>query len=197
MPTLRTARIERKTTETDIVLDLNLDGEGIIAIETGSGFFDHMLTAFARHAGFDLQLRCVGDLEVDDHHTVEDVGLVLGQAFCEALGDKVGITRFADVLIPMDEALVFAAVDISGRGQLHYRIDVPIEMIGGFDTTLCEEFFIAFCSKAGLTLHLELLAGKNTHHILEATFKAAARAMREAVTLDPRIKGVPSTKGVL
>ncbi|MCL2526130.1 MAG: imidazoleglycerol-phosphate dehydratase HisB [Coriobacteriia bacterium] len=197
MTASRTASVKRKTSETDITLSLNLDGTGIISIETGSGFFDHMLTAFARHAGFDLDVVCEGDLQVDDHHTVEDVGLVLGQAFAEALGDKAGITRFGDVLIPMDEALVFAAVDISGRGQLHYRVDVPIEMIGNFDTTLCEEFFIAFCSKAGVTMHLESLAGKNTHHILEATFKAAARALRLAVSIDPKVIGIPSTKGSL
>jgi len=195
--TKRTARVERRTSETDIVLDLNLDGSGSNKIETGSGFFDHMLTAFVRHAGFDLSGRCKGDLHIDDHHTVEDFGLVLGQAFAEALGDKVGITRFADVLIPMDEALVLAAVDISGRGQLHYRVEVPIEMLGNFDTSLAEEFFIAFTSKAGVTLHLESLAGKNSHHILEATFKAAARALREAVAIDSRVSGVPSTKGSL
>jgi len=193
----RTAQVQRKTSETDIALSLNLDGMGNNGIETGSGFFDHMLTAFIRHAGFDLDGSCVGDLQIDDHHTVEDLGLVLGQAFAEALGDKAGITRFADVLIPMDEALVFAAVDISGRGQLHYRVDVPIEMLGNFDTTLAEEFFIAFTSKAGVTLHLESLAGKNSHHILEATFKAAARALREAVAIDPKIEGIPSTKGSL
>ncbi|MCL2680164.1 MAG: imidazoleglycerol-phosphate dehydratase HisB [Coriobacteriia bacterium] len=193
----RSARIERATTETDIVLQLNLDGSGVINVATGSGFFDHMLTAFAKHAGFDLDCRCTGDIEVDDHHTVEDVGLVLGTAFAEALGDGAGITRFADVLVPMDEALVFAAVDISGRGQLHYRVEVPIEMIGSFDTTLAKEFFIAFTSKAGITLHLEALAGENSHHILEATFKAAARALREAVALDGRVSGIPSTKGTL
>lgn len=194
---IRFSKAVRQTSETDIELRLNLDGTGDITVETGSGFFDHMLTAFARHAGFDLSVRCIGDTHIDDHHTVEDVGLVLGQAFDEALGDKAGITRFGDVLVPMDEALVFAAVDISGRGQLHYRVDVPIEMIGGFETTLCEEFFLAFCSKAGITLHLEMLAGKNSHHILEATFKAAARAVREAVAIDPRVVGVPSTKGTL
>lgn len=194
---IRFSKAVRKTSETDIELRLDLDGTGDISVQTGSGFFDHMLTAFARHAGFDLKVTCDGDLEVDDHHTVEDVGLVLGQTFAEALGDKAGITRFGDVLVPMDEALVFAAVDISGRGQLHYRVEVPIEMIGGFETTLCEEFFLAFCSKAGVTMHLEMLAGKNSHHILEATFKAAARAVREAVALDPRVVGVPSTKGSL
>ncbi|MCL2438404.1 MAG: imidazoleglycerol-phosphate dehydratase HisB [Coriobacteriia bacterium] len=195
--TERIARVERKTSETDIALTLNLDGSGVNDVETGSGFFDHMLTAFIRHAGFDLSGYCKGDLQIDDHHTVEDLGLVLGQAFAEALGDKAGIARFADVLIPMDEALVFAAVDISGRGQLHYRVEVPIEMLGNFDTTLAEEFFIAFTSKAGVTLHLESLAGKNSHHILEATFKAAARALREAVSLDARVSGIPSTKGSL
>ena len=197
MKDMRTAFVERATLETDIVLDLNLDGSGVVAVETGSGFFDHMLTAFAKHAGFDLDCRCKGDTQIDDHHTVEDVGLVLGQAFAAAIGDKAGITRFGDVLVPMDEALVLAAVDISGRGQLHYRVDVPIEMIGGFDTTLAKEFFIAFTSNAGVTLHIESLAGENTHHILEAVFKAAARAIREAVALDPRVSGIPSTKGSL
>jgi len=193
----RTARVERLTSETDIVLNLNLDGMGKTKIDTGSGFFDHMLTAFGKHAGFDLDCRCTGDTWIDDHHTVEDVGLVLGQAVADALGDKAGITRFADVLVPMDEALVFAAVDISGRGQLHYRVDVPVAMIGGFETSLAEEFFIAFTSRAGITLHIEQYAGKNTHHILEAVFKAAARAIREAVALDSRVVGVPSTKGSL
>jgi len=195
--TARTAFVERATSETNIALELNLDGSGKVSFVTGSGFFDHMLNAFIRHAGFDLKGSCTGDLHIDDHHTVEDVGLVLGQAFAAALGDKAGITRFADVLVPMDEALVFAAVDISGRGQLHYRVDAPIKMIGHFDTTLAEEFFIAFTNKAGVTLHLESLAGKNAHHILEATFKAAARAIREAVAIDPRITGIPSTKGSL
>jgi imidazoleglycerol-phosphate dehydratase len=193
----RKASVERATNETKIALDLNLDGQGINTVETGSGFFDHMLTAFIRHAGFDLSGNCVGDLHIDDHHTIEDLGLVLGQAFAQALGDKSGITRFADVMIPMDEALVFAAVDISGRGQSHYRVEVPIEMLGNFDTTLAEEFFIAFTSTAGVTLHLESLAGKNSHHILEASFKAAARALREAVARDTRVVGIPSTKGSL
>jgi len=193
----RTARVERETSETDIKLELDLDGDGQVSVDTGSGFFDHMLNAFARHGGFDLNVSAKGDLQIDDHHTVEDVGLVLGEAFALALGDKRGISRFGDCLIPMDEALVFAAVDISGRGQLHYRIALPIEMIGTFDTTLAKEFFIAFTSKAGVTLHLESLAGENSHHILEAAFKAAARALREAVARDERISGIPSTKGSL
>ena len=193
----RIAHVERKTFETDISLELNLDGSGQCKISTGSGFFDHMLVAFSRHSGFDITAHVIGDLQVDDHHTVEDVGIVLGQAFSTALGDKKGITRFGDVLIPMDEALVYAAVDISGRGQLHYRVDVPVVMIGNFESTLAEEFFAAFCSKAGVTLHLESFAGKNTHHILEVTFKSAARALGLAASIDPRIKGIPSTKGSL
>ncbi|MCL2324107.1 MAG: imidazoleglycerol-phosphate dehydratase HisB [Actinomycetia bacterium] len=197
MTTGRTATLTRATNETDITLTLDLDGAGAVDARTGSAFFDHMLTAFARHGGFDLELKADGDLEVDDHHTVEDVGIVLGQAFAQALGDKRGITRFGDALVPMDEALVLAAADISGRGQLHYEVAVPIELIGSFDTTLAREFFIAFCSNAGLTLHLRSLAGENSHHILEAAFKAAARALRSAVALDPRVSGVPSTKGAL
>ena len=193
----RIAHVERKTFETDISLELNLDGTGQCTVATGSGFFDHMMDAFVRHAAFDLTAHCIGDLQIDDHHTVEDMGIVLGQAFATALGDKKGITRFGDVLIPMDEALVYAAVDISGRGQLHYRVDVPVVMIGNFESTLAEEFFLAFSSKAGITLHLESFAGKNTHHILEATFKAAARALRQAVAYDLRIDDVPSTKGSL
>jgi imidazoleglycerol-phosphate dehydratase len=156
-----------------------------------------MLTALARHSGFDLEVQAKGDLEVDDHHTVEDVGIVLGQAFDQALGEKRGITRFGDCALPMDEALVLAAVDISGRGQLHYEVAVPIELIGSFDTTLAKEFFIAFASNAQLTLHLRSLAGENSHHILEAAFKATARALRTAVAFDPRVTDVPSTKGAL
>ncbi|MCL2332490.1 MAG: imidazoleglycerol-phosphate dehydratase HisB [Actinomycetia bacterium] len=197
MNELRTATLARTTSETDITLTLNLDGTGVVSAVTGSAFFDHMLAAFARHGGFDLQLTAKGDLEVDDHHTVEDVGIVLGQAFVRALGDKRGITRFGDAAVPMDEALVLAAADISGRGQLHYAVDVPIEFIGSFDTTLAKEFFIAFASNAGITLHLRSLSGENSHHILEAAFKAAARALRSAVALDPRVSGVPSTKGAL
>ncbi|MDR1412982.1 MAG: imidazoleglycerol-phosphate dehydratase HisB [Actinomycetes bacterium] len=193
----RTATITRTTNETDITLTLNLDGSGLAQVATGSPFFDHMLNALTRHGTFDLTVAATGDLDVDDHHTVEDVGIVLGQAFAKALGDKRGITRFGDALVPMDEALVLAAVDISGRGQLHYEVSTPIELIGTFDTTLAREFFIAFVSAAGLTLHLRSLSGDNSHHLLEATFKAAARALRMAVALDSRVSGVPSTKGSL
>jgi len=193
----RTATLTRTTSETDITLSLNLDGTGKVDAQTGSAFFDHMLTALARHGGFDLELSAKGDLEVDDHHTVEDVGIVLGQAFAQALGDKRAVTRFGDAWVPMDEALVLAAVDLSGRGQLHYTVDVPIEFIGSFDTTLAREFFIAFASNAGLTLHIRSFAGENSHHLLEAAFKAAARALRCAVACDLRVTDVPSAKGVL
>ncbi|MDR1775714.1 MAG: imidazoleglycerol-phosphate dehydratase HisB [Actinomycetes bacterium] len=193
----RTVICDRETTETRIHLDLTLDGTGTADITTGAPFFDHMLCAFTRHGGFDLAVAAQGDLEVDEHHTVEDVGIVLGQAFAQALGDKSGITRFGDAVVPMDEACVLAAVDISGRGQLHYRVDIPIELIGTFDTTLAREFFIAFASNAGITLHLQSLSGDNSHHILEAAFKAAARALRTAVAPDARVVGIPSTKGSL
>jgi len=193
----RTARITRTTGETDIRLDLDLDGTGSVQVETGVPFFDHMLDAFGRHGLFDLELRATGDLAVDAHHTVEDVGIVLGQAIAEALGDKAGIARFGDAEIPMDEALVQAAVDVSGRGQLYYAVEVPIEIIGTFDTTLAKEFFVALASNAGVTLHVRTIAGENSHHIIEAAFKAVARALREAVELDPRVSGVPSTKGSL
>jgi imidazoleglycerol-phosphate dehydratase len=156
-----------------------------------------MLTALARHGTFDLKVDATGDLAVDDHHTVEDVGIVLGQAFAQALGDKAGITRFGDAVVPMDEALLLAAVDISGRGQLHYDVAVPLEFIGTFDTTLAKEFFIAFASAAGLTLHLKSFSGENSHHIIEGAFKAVARALRQAVAFDPRVTGIPSTKGSL
>ena len=193
----RTARITRTTGETDIRLDLDLDGTGSVNVETGVPFFDHMLDAFGRHGLFDLDLEATGDLAVDAHHTVEDVGIVLGQAIAEALGDKAGIARFGDAEIPMDEALVQAAVDISGRGQLYYAVEVPIEIIGTFDTTLAKEFLVALATNAGVTLHVRSLAGENSHHIIEAAFKAVARALREAVELDPRVSGVPSTKGSL
>lgn len=193
----RQARIARATGETDITIALDLDGAGVTSVETGVPFFDHMLDAFGRHATFDLDVRALGDTEVDAHHTVEDVGIVLGQAIAEALGDKAGITRFGSAAVPMDEALVFGAVDVSGRGQLHYAVDVPIEIVGTFDTTLSKEFFIALASNAGLTLHLRSFSGENSHHIIEAAFKAAARALRQAVALDPRVAGVPSTKGSL
>ena len=167
-------------------------------METGIGFFDHMLTAFGRHGLFDLQVRCKGDLEVDGHHSVEDTGIVMGQAFAQALGDKRGIRRFGDIAMPMDEALIMAAVDISGRGQLYWDADVPAVMVGAFDATLAKEFFIAFAANAGITLHVRSLAGENAHHLVEASFKAAARALRQAVEPDQRIgDALPSTKGAL
>lgn len=194
----RTARIARTTKETDIELSVDLDGTGTTDIETGIGFFDHMLTAFGRHGLFDLSVRAEGDLEVDGHHTVEDVGIVAGQAFTRALGDKRGIRRFGSIALPMDEALILAAVDISGRGQLFWEADVPAVMVGAFDATLAKEFFIAFAANAGVTLHIRELAGENTHHVIEGMFKAVARAMRQAVEADPRMgDALPTTKGAL
>ena len=193
----RTVEVARKTGETDIQIKLDLDGSGICDIDTGVPFFDHMLNAFGRHGQFDLTVHAVGDVEVDAHHTVEDTGIVLGEAFCQALGDKAGITRFADSTIPMDETLVMAAVDISGRGQAYCDLPLPTERVGSFDTELAVEFFYAFARDAKLTLHVRELAGENSHHIIEAAFKATGRAMRFACEMDPRVKGVPSTKGTL
>ena len=194
----RKASITRTTKETDIRIELDLDGTGEGSIDTGIGFFDHMLDAFARHGLFDLEVSAKGDLHVDGHHTVEDVGIVLGRAFAETIGDKRGIRRYGDVMLPMDEALVLAAVDFSGRGGLYWRMDIPYQMVGSFDSTLAKEFFIAFSTNAGITLHVEQLAGENVHHIIEALFKACARALREAVEADPRAAGaLPSTKGAL
>ena len=193
----RRATVPRKTGETDITIAIDLDGSGKVDVETGVGFFDHMLCAFGRHGLFDLTVRAAGDTQVDDHHTVEDVGIVLGQAVREALGDKAGITRFADVAIAMDESLVQAAIDVSGRGQAYVDLPVPTQKVGTFDTELAEEFFIAFARDAGLTLHVRELAGSNSHHIIEAAFKAFGRALRFACELDPRVIGVPSTKGSL
>ncbi len=194
----RVARLARTTKETDIELSLDLDGTGTTDVETGIGFFDHMLTAFGRHGLFDLSVRATGDLEVDGHHTVEDTGIVLGQAFAQALGDKRGIRRYGDIALPMDEALIQAAVDISGRGALYWEADVPPVMVGAFDATLAKEFFIAFAANAGVTLHIRELAGENTHHVIEGMFKAVARAMREACEADPRMgDALPSTKGAL
>lgn len=193
----RSAEIARATSETDIVVTLDLDGSGETKVSTGVPFFDHMLEAFGRHGLFDLTVAADGDVEIDAHHTVEDVGIVLGQAFAQALGDRSGIRRFGDSLVAMDEALVLAAVDISGRGQLHYTVELPIEVIGTFDTTLAKEFLVALATNAGVTLHVRSMAGENAHHIVEAAFKAAARALRTAVELDPRVTGVPSTKGTL
>jgi len=193
----RTATVTRKTGETDITITLELDGTGTVDVRTGVGFFDHMLDAFGRHGLFDLTVRAEGDTWVDDHHTVEDVGIVLGQAFCEALGAKEGIRRFADVAIPMDEALVMAAIDISGRGECFWDVPICVEKVGSFDTQLGHEFFAGLARDAGVTLHLRELAGENGHHILEAAFKAAGRALRLACEPDPRVVGVPSTKGSL
>lgn len=194
----RCATITRKTKETDITLSLDIDGTGKTQIDTGVPFFDHMLDAFGRHGLFDLTVSAKGDIEVDAHHTVEDVGIVLGQAFVQAMGDKRGITRFGSQFVPMDEALLLAALDISGRGQLHYDVDVPFGLLGTFDTTLAKEFFISFASNAQVTLHVKELAGENSHHVIEAAFKAVGRAMCAALTIDPRVAGeLPSTKGML
>lgn len=193
----RRAVVTRVTGETDITVELDLDGTGTCLIDTGVPFFDHMLNAFGRHGLFDLTVRATGDIEVDAHHTVEDTGIVLGQAFTQALGDKAGITRFSDVCIPMDETLVQAAVDISGRGQAYCDLPIPTERVGSFDTELAVEFFYAFARDARVTLHVRELSGANSHHIIEAAFKAAGRAMRYACELDPRVNGVPSTKGSL
>ena len=193
----RIAEISRTTGETDIAVKLNLDGSGICDVSTGIGFFDHMLCAFGRHGLFDLTVHAKGDIQVDGHHTVEDVGIVLGQAFAAALGDKAGIARFADVAIPMDETLVMAAVDISGRGQAYCELPIPAPRVGDFDCELAVEFFYAFARDAKVTLHVRELAGANSHHIIEAAFKACGRAMRAACEMDGRVKGVPSTKGSL
>ena len=194
----REARVARKTNETDIEVALCLDGRGTAQVDTGVPFFDHMLSAFARHSRMDLAVSVEGDLEVDGHHSVEDAGIVLGQALGAALGDKAGIARFGSAFVPMDEALVLAALDISGRGQLHWAVEVPFGMVGDFDTQLAREFFIALAANAGITLHVRQLAGDNVHHIFEAAFKACGRALREAVAIDGALAGeVPSTKGVL
>ncbi len=195
---MRTSKLNRKTAETDITLSLNLDGTGMCRVDTGIGFLDHMLTLFAKHGRFDLQVACKGDLYVDGHHTAEDIAITLGLAFKEALGDKAGITRYADVMLPMDEALIVAAVDISGRGYLAYGLDIPSARVGDFDTELTREFFLAFAQNAGITLHLRQPAGINSHHIIEGAFKATARVLRKAVAIDPDLQGeIPSSKGVL
>jgi imidazoleglycerol-phosphate dehydratase len=194
---MRTATIERKTRETSIRATLLLDGKGEARVATGIPFFDHMLDAFARHGGFDLELACSGDLEVDGHHTVEDCGLVLGQALREALGDKAGITRYGHAYIPFDETLVRGVVDLSGRPYLVYRTDLCSGLLGTFDVELAEDFFQALCTEGKFNLHLEVLYGRNRHHKVEALFKACTRALKMAVTLDPRTTGVPSTKGAL
>ena len=195
---MRTAEIIRKTAETDISLTLCLDGTGSSTISTGCGFLDHMLTLFARHGRFDLEVSCKGDTWVDDHHTVEDVGIALGQAFSQAMGDKRGICRYGDITLPMDEALILAAVDLSGRGYLGYALQIPTQKVGTFDTELVEEFFLGFIRNAQCTLHIRQLAGSNSHHIIEGAFKAVGRCLRAAVAIDPACKDeIPSTKGVL
>ena len=195
---MRSTTVTRKTAETDITLTLCLDGEGRAEVSTGCGFLDHMLTLLARHASFDLTLTCVGDTYVDDHHTVEDVGIVLGRAISEALGEKRGITRYGWCALPMDEVLVLAAVDLSGRAALGYELPFAVEKIGSFDTELCKEFFTALSQNAACALHIRLLSGGNAHHIAEGAFKAVARALRAAVAIDPQAGGrVPSTKGAL
>ncbi len=195
---IRAHQIERKTAETDIVLALSVDGTGKSEIETGCGFLDHMLTLFAKHGRFDLTVKCIGDVEVDYHHTAEDIGICLGDAFAEALGDLRGVTRYGHIVLPMDEALILAAVDLSGRGKLSFALPVPTEKVGDFDTELVKEFFEAFTRRANITLHIRELAGENSHHIIEGAFKAVARAMRMAVKRDPdTMNEIPSTKGIL
>ena len=195
---MRTAEIKRKTNETDIKLSLNLDGSGKSEIECGCGFLEHMLTLFAKHAHFDLTLTCTGDTYVDDHHTVEDIGIALGEAFYNALGDKKGIVRYADAILPMDESLILTAVDLSGRAHLSYSLDIPTDKVGTFDTELCEEFFTAFVRTAQCTLHIRKISGTNSHHIIEGAFKSFARTMSGAVRIDSAFKDeIPSTKGVL
>ena len=195
---MRTSEISRKTAETDIRLSLNLDGDGTSEINTGCGFLDHMLTLFARHGRFNLTVVCKGDTWVDDHHTVEDVGIVLGQAFAEALGNKRGICRYGDTILPMDESLILSAVDLSGRAFLGYALEIPTQKVGTFDTELCEEFWLAFVRTSACTLHIRQLAGKNSHHIIEGAFKSVARSLRDAVAIDPLFANdIPSTKGVL
>ena len=195
---MRIAEINRKTAETDIKITLDLDGAGTSVCDTGCGFLDHMLTLFARHGRMNLNVTCKGDVWVDDHHTVEDVGIALGQAIAKALGEKRGIRRYGDITLPMDEALILAAVDISGRGGFYSALNIPAQKVGSFDTELCQEFWIAFAREAGITLHVRQLAGENSHHIIEGSFKAVARAMETAVSIDPRFASeIPSTKGTL
>ncbi len=195
---MRSVQIDRTTAETKIALSLNLDGRGTSEINTGCGFMDHMLTLFAKHGGFDLTVSCEGDLYVDSHHTVEDVGICLGQAFSKALGDKKGICRYGSMILPMDEALILSSVDLSGRGHLEYGLTLPAEQLGNFDTELTEEFWLAFVRNSACTLHIQQLAGRNTHHIIEGCFKSVARSLRAAVSIDKDFADqIPSTKGVL
>lgn len=193
----RTATLSRKTSETDITLALDIDGTGQSDLSTGVGFFDHMLTHIAKHGLLDLTIKATGDLHIDDHHTVEDVGIVLGKALAEALGDRAGINRVGNVAVPMDEALVFCAIDISGRGYLACELTYPTPKLGDFTTEMVPEFFRAVAVNAGWTVHLRQMAGTNAHHIIESAFKAFGRALAQAVSHSPRVQGVPSTKGVL
>lgn len=195
---MRKAEITRRTAETAVALELDLDGTGKSEIKTGVGFLDHMLTLFTNHGRFDLTLKCEGDTCVDDHHTVEDIGIALGQAFKSALGDRRGVVRYGSLALPMDEALILSAVDLSGRGAYFDGLEIPTEKVGSFDTELVREFFTAFASNAGVTLHIRQLAGMNSHHIIEGAFKSAARSLRQAVALDSKLADeIPSTKGVL
>lgn len=195
---MRTVSLNRKTAETDISLSLNLDGTGKSTIETGCGFLDHMFTLFAKHARFDLDIKCKGDIQVDYHHSAEDIGICLGKAFSEALGDMKGIERYGDIILPMDETLILCATDISGRAHLEYDVEIPTEKIGDFDSELVEEFFLAFVRNANITLHFKKLNGKNSHHIAEGVFKAFGRTMAKAVKINEAFKDeIPSTKGVL
>ena len=193
----RSALVHRATRETDVLIELDLDGSGEADVSCGVPFLDHMLDALGRHGLFDLRVQAAGDVEVDDHHTVEDVGIVLGSAFKQALGDARGIVRYGSATIPMDESLVMCAVDVSGRGQAHCDLRIPTMFVGTFDTQLAKEFFIAFAANAGMTVHLRTIVGENSHHIIEASFKALARALMQATRIDPRVSGVPSTKGSL
>ncbi len=193
----RISKVERSTKESQVKVELNLDGAGKIEVDTGVPFFDHMLSQLGKHAGFDLKVKTTGDVEVDSHHTVEDTSLAVGQALREALGDKTGIRRFGDALVPLDEVIVQAAVDLSGRPYLVHRQPEIVELIGTFDTTLGKHIWESFVAEARIALHIRVIEGRNAHHVLEAQFKAVARALRDAVTLDSRVTGVPSTKGVL
>lgn len=195
---MRVAEIKRKTAETDIYVKLNLDGTGECDIDSGIGFFDHMLILFAKHSRFDLTVKCNGDIWVDGHHTTEDIGIALGQAFKEAIGDKRGIHRYGSTILPMDEALILSAVDISGRAYLQYYMNIPAPMVGDFDTELLREFFVAFAFNSAITLHIKQLDGVNSHHLIEGAFKSVARTLKKAVAIDETMKNeIPSSKGVL
>ena len=195
---MRKSQIERNTGETDVRVELDLDGSGKCNADTGVGFLDHMMELFARHGNFDISITCKGDTQVDDHHSVEDIGIALGMAFDEALGDKAGISRYGHMILPMDEALILTAVDLSGRSNLSFEADLPADKVGTFDTELVEEFMIAFVRNCPSSIHIRQLAGRNTHHIIEGMFKSLARSLRQAVSIDEASKGrIPSTKGVL